>query len=450
MIYLDNAATTFPKPECVYQACDHFARTGAVNAGRGAYQAARDATAMIRRVKEQLISLVDARDQAEVALTPSVTVALNQIIAGQAWREGDVAYVSPYEHNAVLRPLELVRRRLGVRVEELPLAPDLSIDLEACERVFRELPPRMVCVSAVSNVTGYVLPAREVFSLAKKHGAFTLLDAAQAMGHVRMRFGQLRADAVTFAGHKTLYAPFGVAGFLLRNGCDLEELLAGGNGIRSEDPTMPRTMPEKMECGSADTVAIAGLEASLAWLRGVDTWQMEQEHMAYLLPRLARVPGLTLYAAPGVAKAMGVAGASKGAVGFADTAEGESRGGGLAGEGSLTRGEPGDACPTAGALASSGPFARQSGVVSFNLEGFRANEVAAILDKEHGIAVRAGHHCAGRIHRHLHDKVHDGTVRVSPGAFTTREELDALVAALRSIDREMLKGISASVLRGNC
>ena len=109
MIYLDNGATTFPKPECVYEAMDHFARTAAVNAGRGAYKAAREATAMVKDVKTALLSLIDARGQAEVALTPSVTIALNQVIQGQPWKEGMVAYVSPYEHNAVLRPLHLMK-----------------------------------------------------------------------------------------------------------------------------------------------------------------------------------------------------------------------------------------------------------------------------------------------------------------------------------------------------
>lgn len=401
MIYLDNAATTFPKPECVYEACDTFARTAAVNAGRGAYKAARGATAMIRDVKARIVSLVDARDQAEVALTPSVTIALNQVIGGLPWREGSVAYVSPYEHNAVLRPLELLRERAGIRVEELPLAADLSIDLDACERAFAQLPPDLVCVSAISNVTGYALPARDVFVRAKDAhpSCFTLLDAAQAMGLLRLRFGALRADAVTFAGHKTLYAPFGVAGALLKNGVQLSEVLAGGNGIRSEDPHMPRTLPEKLECGSADTVAIAGLAASLEWLNGRDLWGHEHDLMAYLMPRLTEVPGVTIYRAP------------------------------LAGEDGL---------------------GSQAGVVSFNLDGFRANEVGALLDAQADIAVRAGHHCAGRIHRHLNDREHDGTVRVSVGAFTTRADIDALLQALQSIDREALKGIDANVLRGNC
>lgn len=120
MIYLDNGATTFPKPECVWDAVDHFNRTAAVNAGRGAYQAARDATAMIREVREQLISLCDAREQAQVILTPSVTIALNQIIRDRNGRQNRWPMSSPYEHNAVLRPLKLLEKRVGIRVRSCP------------------------------------------------------------------------------------------------------------------------------------------------------------------------------------------------------------------------------------------------------------------------------------------------------------------------------------------
>ena len=394
VIYLDNGATTFPKPECVYEAVDRFGRTGAVNAGRGAYKAAREATAMIREVKRLLLSLCDAKDQAEVALTPSVTVALNQIIFGFRWEAGMAAYVSPYEHNAVLRPLDLLRRRLGIRLLELPLKEDLSIDLEATERMFREVPPAFVSVTAISNVTGYVLPAREIFLLAKEYDAFTLLDASQALGLLKLRFAQLHCDVLAFAGHKTLYSPFGIAGFYIKNGVDLDEFIVGGNGHKSQSMEMPAYMPEKMESASMNTVAIAGLQASLEWLKTVRPWKVERELMEYLIPQLKAIPGLKLYGAPDMA------------------------------------------C--------------QGGVISLNLEGFRANEVGAILDHEWDIAVRAGHHCAGFIHKHLGNDEHDGTVRVSLSVFNTKEELDTLVRGLKSIDREMLKGIDSGVLRGNC
>lgn len=394
MIYLDNGATTFPKPECVYTAMDRFARTAAVNAGRGAYRSAREAGEMIRRVREQLISLLDAREQAQVVLTPSVTVALNEILWGLEWSGRSAAYVSPYEHNAVLRPLELLRRRYGFAVRELPLAPDGSLDLAAAEAAFRAQPPTLVAASAVSNVTGYILPAPELFRLARPYGAFTLLDASQALGLVKLRFSQLHADAVAFAGHKTLYGPFGAAGFFLREGAQLRELLSGGTGTQSLRLEMPRNYPDRLESGSKDTVALAGLDAALGWLRTVDPLARERELTGYLLERLNEIKGIHLYTAP---------------------------------------------APE-----------RQAGVVSLNIDGFRANEVAAILDDRFDIAVRAGHHCAALLHAHLDDRAFDGTVRVSLGYFNTREDIDALAAGLKTVDREMLKGIDDGILRGNC
>lgn len=394
MIYLDNGATTFPKPDCVYDAMDRFARTGAVNAGRGAYRAAREAGKLVGETRELLISLLDAREQAEVAFSPSVTIMLNQLILGQDWREGDTAYVSPYEHNSVLRPLEAVRKRLGVAVRQLPLREDGSIDLSAAEAMFAAEPPRFVAVSAVSNVTGYILPAREIFRLAKRYRAFTLLDGSQAVGLIPLRFGQLRADAVTFAGHKTLYGPFGIAGCLIKNKVTLNEVLSGGTGTRSTELEMPRHMPGRLECGSKDTVAIQGLNAALKWLQTVRPLKQERELTEYLLSGLREIPGIRLYTAPSME--------------------------------------------------------RQAGVVSLNLEGFRCGEAAAILDDRYDIAVRAGHHCAALLHEHLGDQEFRGTVRVSLGYFNTRDDVDALVAGLRSMDREQLKNIDLDSLRGLC
>lgn len=396
MIYLDNGATTFPKPECVYETVDRFGRTAAVNAGRGAYRAGREASAMIRQVRQSLLSLCDARGQAEVVFTHSVTVALNQLILGLDWKEGDTAYVSPYEHNAVLRPLQMLKKTKGIQMEELALTPDLRLDLDAIAKQFEARPPKLVSLTAISNVTGYVLPAEEVFRLARPYGSFNLLDASQAMGLLRLRFGQLRADAVAFAGHKTLYAPFGIAGFLLKDGREkaLREVVTGGNGKNSLSLDMPSYLPEKLESSSLNTVAIAGLQASLEWLKDRDPWREEQPLTQRLRKGLEAIPGVTVYGAP---------------------------------EGT-----------------------EQAGVISFNVEGFKANEVAAILDHSHEIAVRAGHHCAALIHRHLNDAAYDGTVRASIGLFTTKEEIDTLLHAVASIDREALKGISADILRGNC
>lgn len=394
MIYLDNGATTFPKPECVYEAMDSFARTSAVNAGRGAYKAAREAGTMINEVREMLISLVDAREQASVVITPSVTIALNQVINGLKWDVNSVAYVSPYEHNAVLRPLELLRKKFGFQVIELPVKEDLSIDLEKTGEMFAVTPPTFVAVSAVSNTTGYILPFREIFTKAKKYKAFTLLDGAQAVGLLKLHFAQLNADVLCFAGHKTLYGPFGAAGFYIKNGVDLDVTLSGGTGTQSLSLEMPSAIPGKMECASKDTVALAGLHASLKWLGSVRPLKHEQELTAYLIEQLKEIPGIHIYCAPDMSV--------------------------------------------------------QSGVVSVNIDGFTCGEAAAVLDDRFDVAVRAGHHCAALIHSHLKDEEFKGTVRISLSYFTTKEDIDTVVTGLKSINKEMLKDINLDALRGLC
>ena len=380
MIYLDNGATTFPKPEVVYQAMDTFARTGAVNAGRGAYAAARAADQMIKNVRTGLISLMDAREQAQVVLTPSVTIALNQIIYGQAWTEKSIAYVSPYEHNSVLRPLDVLSKKIGFQVLELPLAEDLSIDLAKTAAMFEENPPSFVAVTAVSNVTGYILPHREIFRLARRYGAFNLLDGSQAVGLIRLPFAQTMADAICFAGHKTLYGPFGIAGFLIKNSAKLQVTLAGGTGTKSEDLSMPTSLPGSMEAGSKDTIKPLEHERAMA---------------AHFIEEAGKIDGVELYCAPG-------------------------------------------------------GLQNQAGVVSFGVRGFKAIEVAAILDNKYDIAVRAGHHCAALIHQHLGSNKYAGTVRVSPGYFNTIEDIDVLLTALRNLDRSQLEGVADDILRGAC
>lgn len=394
MIYLDNAATTFPKPECVYDAVDTFNRTAAVNAGRGAYRASRDATKMIRDVKSALIKMVKGRNKANVVFTPSATIAANQIINGFKWTADMTAYVSPYEHNAVLRPMELLRKRIGFTVKELPLKEDLSIDLEKTEEMFEEAPPAFVCATAVSNVTGYILPASEIFTLAKKYKAFTLMDAAQAFGLQKIYFAPSKADAIIFAGHKSLYTVFGIAGYFLRYGVELEEFLAGGNGVKSLDLGMPGYAPERYEVGSMDTPAIASLQASLEWLDQDALLAKEGALMKHMIEEMEKIPTIRLYKAPS---------------------------------------------PD-----------RQSAVVSFIVEGIESAIVGAVLDKNYDIAVRTGYHCAGLVHQYLDDFETRGTVRVSISAFTTEEEVETFLGALREMDPEKLKYISPGDVVMNC
>lgn len=397
-IYLDNAATTFPKPEAVYRAMDLANRELAVNAGRGSYALARRAEALVRETKTELKRLVNAGEETEVVLAPSATVACNQVLGGLAWTAADVVYVSPYEHNAVIRVLHMLRKRHGFSVEELALNErTLELDTERIAFQFLRKKPSVVVLSHVSNVTGYMLPVEKAAALAADYGAVVVVDGAQALGLVPVNLASLAADFYIFAGHKTLYGPLGVGGFFRKKSRNLEPYLAGGTGSDSLNPEMNAADVSGFEPGSPNLPAIAGLLAALREtgeaggadgggdaLRQERTGQQAYERLmrerrlaAYMTVRLKEAEGIRLYHAA-------------------------------------------DLC-------------RQTGIVSFGIEGYQAAEVGQLLDEDYGIAVRTGYQCAPLIHKYLHSADSAGVVRASVGRFTTREEIDDFAKAVREI-----------------
>lgn len=174
MIYLDNAATTFPKPECVYVAMDKINREGAVNAGRGSYKLAQKASDLIADTKKKIRELVHVDSSTAVVFSPSITIAINQIVNGLNLRNNSVVYVSPYEHNAVARSLHRLSKKLDIVIEELPLNEKWEIDIEKMKYLFSKNKPDVVFCTHISNVTGYVLPIKEIFSEAKRHGSINI------------------------------------------------------------------------------------------------------------------------------------------------------------------------------------------------------------------------------------------------------------------------------------
>ena len=264
MIYLDNAATTYPKPESVYDAMDRANRELCVNAGRGSYKKAREASKLISDTKAMLRGLVHADMNVAVVFTPSITIALNEIIGGIKWQTNDVVYVSPYEHNAVARTLHLMTKKHGIVIKKIPLVDGgLDIDIEKMAYDFSKEKPKAVICTHISNVTGYILPIAQIFEEAKKYGAITVLDTAQSLGLVPVDIRTIRADIIAFAGHKTLYGPFGIGGFLNTTGVSLEETIVGGTGSDSLNLNMPAGAEARYESSSTNINAIAGLNAAL-------------------------------------------------------------------------------------------------------------------------------------------------------------------------------------------
>lgn len=377
MIYLDNAATTFPKPERVYTALETANRELSFNAGRGSYKAARAASAIIDDTKNSLLSLFHATGYADIVFTPSVTHALNQVLNGLDLTGNSVIYVSPYEHNAVARTVYQLSVNSGASVKMLPLTKDLQIDLEKAKYQFSINSPSVVILNALSNVTGYILPVAEIFLMAKEYGAITVLDAAQAAGLIDLDMPALNADVLCFAGHKTLMGPFGIGGFLIKHGITLKKVLTGGTGSASLTLDMPEEAPGRYEASSTNVVAIAGLNASLKGLDINEHRKTLRELTEYLLEALNSIPSVNL-------------------MGTFDTD-------------------------------------KTLGIVSFVVEGYQSDEVGIILDDEYDIAVRTGYHCAPYIHDYLGDKPYHGTIRIGIGQFNTKEDIDALISAIKSL-----------------
>jgi len=377
MIYLDNAATTFPKPESVYQKMDWANRNIAVNAGRGSYKAAQEASKLIDDTRKKLLDITHGTGLEVAVLTSSATVSMNIILNGLDPAKGDVIYVSPYEHNAVVRTLHRISKEKAVRVVELPLKNNLEIDIEKTKYMFIKDKPKCVCCTHVSNVTGYILPVKEIFELAKVYSAVTVLDAAQSFGLVDINVKMCKADFIVFAGHKTIYGPLGAAGFIDNSELELKPYLVGGTGSDSLRLDMPKERPEKYEAASKDMVAIAGMHEALAVLNCQKNYKKEKELTNYTIEKLKANRNVILYAP--------------------ESSE------------------------------------RHIGVISFNVRGYKSEDVGIILDEDFDIAVRTGYHCAPLIHKYLDDEKFLGTVRVGLGQFNTKEDVDQLVAAIKEL-----------------
>lgn len=377
MIYLDNAATTFPKPESVYAAMDKINRKGAVNAGRGSYKLAQEASKIISETKTKLRKLVHVDTSVAVILSPSITIAINQIVNGLNLRRKAVVYVSPYEHNAVARSLYDLSKRKELVIKEIPLDNKLEIDIEKMKYEFSKDKPEAVFCTHVSNVTGYILPVEEIFKEAKKHGSINILDSAQSLGLVDVRADLMNADIIAFAGHKTLYGPFGVGGFINISGVPLDTFVVGGTGSDSLNLEMPLGNEARYESSSPNIVAIAGLNAALDILEQKTHFEYEKDITSYLIKKLSLIKEVKMY-------------------------------------------------------IPSNPE-RHIGIVSIIVEGFNSEDIGTILDEDFGIAVRTGYHCAPYIHKYLKDIESLGTIRIGIGQFTTKDEIDSLIKAIKEI-----------------
>lgn len=378
MAYFDNGATTFPKPECVYNGLDTFNRNLAMNVNRGQYEKSIQASKIVSDTRKLLLELFNADSTHNVILTPSATISLNMILQGLDYSTIKTIYISPFEHNAVLRPINYLQQKHGFKIEQLEVDKEsMEYDLEAIKYQFQAQKPDLVIVSHASNVCGIIAPIKEIFNYAKKYEATTITDMAQTCGLIKIDLKEVQADYVVFAGHKTLYSVLGIGGFLIKKAKDLKPVLYGGTGIMSALPLQPDTLPEKYEVGSLNTPAIASLYYSLSWLNGLKTGQVidkERENYDKLYQLLKKYDNIKMI------------GLSKQSV----------------------------------------------GIISCIFDGLSADNVGNIL-AERNVAVRTGLHCSPEAHKFL-GTFPAGTVRFSISYFTNDEDFKELEKALDYIE----------------
>ncbi|MEO0529707.1 MAG: aminotransferase class V-fold PLP-dependent enzyme [Planctomycetota bacterium] len=382
-IYLDNAATSWPKPEAVYAVVDDWQRRVGASYARGTSSAADETRAIVDRARRGVAKLIGESDPRRVLFTGGGTDAINLAVLGML-RDGDHVVATVCDHNAVLRSLASLDGKEGsVRVDTTYVDCD-SEGLVGAEAIADAIQPntRMVAILHASNVTGTVQPIEEVARLTKPRGIRLLVDAAQTMGRWPLDVETLGADLVAAPGHKGLLGPLGVGVLWIGQGVE-EELRPrrfGGAASGGELLAQPTTLPDKYEAGSLNVPAIAGLTAGVEHVEslGVNAIRKQVfEHRDRLARGLAAIDGVTVY---GPAEAD-----------------------------------------------------RQAGVVSFQATGYDSHELAMLLSQIAGVESRAGLHCAPRLHAALGTSEFGGLVRLSPGTMTTSAEIDATVEAVSQL-----------------
>lgn len=380
MIYLDNAATTGKKPESVIQAVNEAMVNLSVNAGRGSYASARKAAQVMDECRNNLLKVGKITSGYHAYFLPSATIALNQLILGLELDQYSTVYASPFEHNAVMRPLNAMCRKTGARTEILPFVRQTwKLDAEETESMFLTQRPDYIFISMVSNTTGYILPVEEIVRAAHEYGAKVIVDCAQAFGAIDISFEKIDADAYVFAGHKTLYGPYGIAGLIIKDSFQMIPGLYGGTGSDSLNLEMPTPHAGGYEPGSANVSAICGLNAALKWIESVGVENI-QEHekklITYFEERVQKCERIKLFLPPTDCR---------------------------------------------------------SSIVAFAVEGYQSHEVGEILDDEFQIAVRTGYQCAPLVHDWLGTKPYAGIVRMSVGFFNTVDDVIQIAEAIKTL-----------------
>ena len=379
MIYLDHAATSWPKPPEVIQAMADFLQCAGGNPGRSGHRLSVDAGRIVYDAREAVAALFNAADPLRVIFTANATHAINIGLCGLL-KPGDHVVTSGIEHNAVMRPLRGLESK-GVRLSVVPCSRDGLLDPDAIVRA-TQIPTRLVAVTHASNVMGTILPVAEIAEAAHRAGAWMLVDAAQTAGALPIDMQSMGIDLLAFTGHKGLQGPPGTGGLVIGERVPtaaVDPIVRGGTGSRSEFETQPEDYPDKFESGTLNGPGIAGLGAGVRWIaaQGVARIRAKEiELTRALMQGLGRIRGVTMY-------------------GPADCKD-------------------------------------RTAIVSFTASGHRVSDIGLRLDEEFDILSRVGLHCAPAAHRTI-GTFPEGTVRFALGAYTTLAEVAAAIDAVGQI-----------------
>ena len=375
MIYLDNAATTFPKPDGVVRAVDDCMRKWCANPGRAGHAAAMKSGEAVYSARKEAAGLIGAEPQ-EIIFTSNCTDALNLGLHG-ILGEGDQVVTTMMEHNSVLRPLDNLRKK-GVETTVVQCSREGKVRSEDIRSVLRNN-TRMIVCTAASNVTGTVMPLREIGKMARKNNILFFVDASQGIGIMDINVEKDGIDILAVSGHKSLMGPQGTGFLYVRSGTEIRPVKQGGTGTESQNIHHPDNMPEGFEAGTLNVPGIAGLAEGIRFIKreGIGKiFRYEEELLSILHRELADQKNIRIY---------------------------------------------GPALPE-----------EKVGIFAFNIEGLSSEETAGLLDEKYGIAVRAGYHCAPLAHRAIGTE-NGGCVRVSAGYFNTKEDIYRAAAAIQQI-----------------
>ncbi len=375
-IYLNNAATGWPKAPGVSEAVYEALQNAPVHPGRGAVENDE----ILTECRERLAALLSVDDPSRIALTMHATQALNLAIFGISLSEGARVITTVTEHNSVLRPLNHVKKQRDIQITAIGLNQNGSLDVDAFDEAL-DSSTFLVVMNHASNVTGRINDVGPFFRKAKEAGAVTILDAAQSLGHIPVCPNELSADIVALTGHKGLRGPSGTGGLWVAPHIELEQTFVGGSGIKGELELHPAEMPTRLEAGTPNVPAIAGLIVALRWLEseGREFHRKERELTRLLYHELRRIPGARLF----------------------------------------------DDFQDADGL----------GIASFAIEGCDVGETGLVLAERFNVMCRTGCHCAPLIHKVIGSEK-DGTIRFSLSGFNTEEEILKAVDAVRQVATE--------------